>query len=578
MTRSYYRRRVAAALSVAAVLLATGCATLPTTTEPQVLKTFEPDNTAAPVESPRPGTEADLLLREFYAVSANPSSDFRAARSYLTEPMSQSWKPTDSVLVLDTIDITTQPTQDSGTRSFSVSGRVIGNLRPGGAFEPESGQYEATMELTQEDGEWRIAALPNQVVVDRTEMRNHYQPFNIYYYDAAGQTLIPDRRWVFTRVSSLGTTLLNMLVNGPAEAIAPAVSSAIPEDVTFTGYEDGVYEFGGLAQADEPTRARFAAQVVWTLSGAGVPGPYAIKGDGAALVGDSVELTTDDFADLNPVPTAEEGPDLYTLSDGAVSSVTGLDEEATPEVEPVEDLAELGNISMIDIGDDGKFAASVNINDDEQALVAGTLGESSRELLRAETLTRPSLEPGHRSALVVIDGDRVVRGSRSPATGEITINDVDIELPEDLDGDISVLRLSHTGARVAMIVDGWLAVGVVGTAESGQRSIVNVRRYAPELDGAAVTADWQPDGSLLVGTSIKANPIVRVDQDGFSVTPLPSGNVSGPVVAVGATKETMYVTDSKVIMRMPSASQGSLNWREVPGLQGVRAAPVVTRP
>ena len=130
-----------------------------------------------------------------------------------------------------------------------------------------------------------------------------------------------------------------------------------------------------------------------------------------------------------------------------------------------------------------------------------------------------------------------------------------------------------------MIVDGHLIIGVVERRDNGQRAVVNTTKYAEvELDGSAVSVDWQPDGSLLVGTSSHQRPVVRVEQDGSSLTALPSGNVGGPVVAVGATAEMMYITDSKVLMHMPLPTKDSLNWREVPGQQGVRAAPVVPRP
>lgn len=578
-------RRLVAVLSACTVFAAAGCATLPTSTEPHVLHQFNEQNDPLPVEEPREGMEPDLLLREFFAASANPTKDYEAARKYMTIAMGQEWQPDRTAFVLDSFDLTSKASTDQNKRDYTASGRIIGHLLPGGAFIPGDGsKYEATVELVQESDEWRINNLPNEIVIDRTDLRNHYEPLNLYYYDATGQTLVSDRRWVYARVSSLETSLMNMLVSGPAELIQPAVTSAIPQDVVFTGLNDGIYEFTGLAEADEQTRARFAAQVVWTLHGAGVRGPYSVKADGAALVGDAVELTTDDFSDLNPVPLPEGGPTLYTLSDGSIKSVTdNPDGSGGTTVEPVEALSKIGDISHIDIGDEGRYAASVNLNDKEQAFVVGTFAEDSkkesREVLRAESVTRPTLEPDHNSAWAVLDGQRLVRATLSATTGEVSVNDVAMELPDNLRGEITVMRLSYTGARVAMIIDGHLAVGVVERREGGERAVVNVMKYAAgELGGAAVSADWQPDGSLLVGTSIKNTPVYRVEQDGSTATALPPGNVGGPVVALGASADTMYLTDSKVLMQMPVQIRESVNWREVPGQQGVRAAPVLPRP
>lgn len=579
-------RRSLAMLSVASVFAAAGCATLPTMTEPHVLHQFNEQDDPVPIEEPREGMEPDLLLREFFAASANPTKEYEAARRYMTIAMGQQWQPDRTAFVLDRFDLTSKASTDQNKRFYTVSGRIVGNLLPGGAFRPGDGsKYEATVELVQESGEWRISNLPHEVVFDRTELRNHYEPLNLYYYDTTGQTLVSDRRWVYARVPSLETSLMNMLVGGPAELIAPAVTSAIPQDVAFTGLNDGIYEFIGLAQADEQTRARFAAQVVWTLNEAGVRGPYSVKADGAALVGDSVELTTDDFSDLTPIARPAGGPTLYTLSGGSIQSVTENPDGSGSEVEPVEALSKIGDISHIDIGDEGRYAASVNASDKEQALVVGTLGlqegkkAESREVLRAGSVTRPTLETDHNSAWAVLDGKRVIRATLSATTGEVSVSDVAMALPENLRGEITVLRLSHTGARVAMIIDGHLAVGVVERREGGERSVVNVMKYAAgELGGAAVSADWQPDGSLLVGTSITNTPVYRVEQDGSTATALPSGNVSGPVVALGASVDTMYITDSKVLMQMPVQIRETVNWREVPGQQGVRAAPVLPRP
>lgn len=573
-------RAILATCSALTLLTVTGCATLPTSTEPHALHEFEGRPDPEMAVEPTKDADPDLILREFFAASADPYSQYEAARRYLTEPMSQAWEPRESILVLDTFELSSKPMTDQTKRSYQVEGRIIGSLGPGGVFQPENQQYQATMELSQEDdGQWRIAGLPNDVVVDRVELRNHYEPRNLFFYDATDQALVPDRRWVYSGASTKEDALLNLLADGPSALIAPAVSTAGSGDLAYTGYTDGIYRFTGLADADEQTRARFAAQVVWTLASAGVPGPYPVTLNDVPIVGENNELSTETFRELDPVKQSDGGPDLYTLSNGKVVAVDGIGEGEDPVVERVEVLDNLDSISAIDIGDEGNFAAVLNISDDEQALVAGSVDGRTKEVQRAGSFARPTLEPDHNAAWAVVDGKGVIRAEYSTATSEVDVRSVRVELPEDVEGEITVLRLSNSGSRVAMIVDGHLVVGVVERGEGGERAVVNTAQYAEvELDGSAVSVDWQPDGSLLVGTSASQRPIVRVEQDGSSLTALPSGNISGPVVAVGATPEIMYLTDSKVIMRMPLPTKDSLNWREVPGQQGVRAAPVVPRP
>ena len=106
--------------------------------------------------------------------------------------------------------------------------------------------------------------------------------------------------------------------------------------------------------------------------------------------------------------------------------------------------------------------------------------------------------------------------------------------------------------------------------------MVNVTEIAAQLDGTAVSLDWQADGSLVVGTSSAESPLWRVEQDGSSLVSLPSGNVTAPVVAVASGQNTLYLTDALAMRQLPAnGTSDSAFWREVPGLQGVRSAPVV---
>ena len=67
----------------------------------------------------------------------------------------------------------------------------------------------------------------------------------------------------------------------------------------------------------------------------------------------------------------------------------------------------------------------------------------------------------------------------------------------------------------------------------------------------------------------------RVEVDGSALSSLPTGNVTAPVVAIAASSNTIYITDSRAVLRLPTSAEGSAFWREVPALQGTRAAPVV---
>ncbi|MBL7285319.1 hypothetical protein FPH17_10030 [Corynebacterium godavarianum] len=572
-----------AAVAVASIIaLTTGCTSLPANTDPHVLHPFDEQTAGGPDVTPVQGREPDLLLRDFYSAAAVPAGDYEAARAFLTGDARSAWDPRVQTLVVDSLGVTTLVGGAGNKRSFSVHGDVVGELHDGGAFTPEHGSYEATIELELVDGEWRISSLPSGVVLERSEMRDEYQPYDLYFFDPAGNELITDRRWVFAHRESLPSALISLLTQGPSDRLQPAVSgpntlaSAEEEGATiaYTGFNDGAYDFTGFGGMDEQTRKQFAAQVVWTLASAGVTGPYNLQADGEALFDGADKLTVDDFAEFSPLVDLVGDSTLYSLTDGHVSRVSG---GTASQVDGP--LGQGGNVMTADIyGEDawaGVFGDGPEGEDD--TFRVGRFGGGDEEVVKGKTFSRPTFEPNAAAVWIVAEGKNVLRTWQSTATGEYTTSEITVDLPEGVEGNISVLRLSRSSARVLMIIDGHLYTGIVQRGQTGDRSIVNVMEYASELGGSFITAEWQPDGSLLAGTSSAAAPVLRVEQDGFSTATLSAGNISAPVVAVGTSPNMLYVTDANALLQMPISGADNPLWREVPGLLGTRALPIVAR-
>ena len=139
-------KRVIAAVAAASLVLV-GCSTLPSASDPQVLRSFAPEPEVDPAVGPTPGQEADLLVREFYSASAIPSSDYSAARSFLAPEAAENWNPEESMRIVDVIELTSQNTQSSDQRAFTVRGTVIGSLASGGSYVPENSGYETTIRM-----------------------------------------------------------------------------------------------------------------------------------------------------------------------------------------------------------------------------------------------------------------------------------------------------------------------------------------------------------------------------------------------------------------------------------------------
>ena len=397
-------RKTLACLMVALTALTTSCASLPTNSAPHVIRSFTPDETETQDAGPKDGQEPDLLLRDFYHASATPDGDYEAARAYLTEGASTAWDPTGQQLVVDSIGMTTLPGSSVGQRSFAVHGQVVGTVRPGGSYSPERGDYEATIDMEMVDGQWRISSLPEGVVFERTELRNQYQPYNLYFFDQDDQELVTDRRWVHSRRETLASDLIGLLMEGPSERLRPALTGSLPSRVTYTGERDGIYTFSGFSGVSEDERARFAAQVVWTLASAGVTGPYMLEADGQSLIDGTAALDTDDFIAASPLVETVGETKLYALSSG---NVVQVDERSTHPVEG--SLGAAGDVSSVDIAGGGEWAAIFGKpgDDEDDIFRVGTFDGAEAEVMRAGTFTRPAFEPDAAAVWTVVDGKQL---------------------------------------------------------------------------------------------------------------------------------------------------------------------------
>lgn len=563
--------------TAAVVLFVSGCSTLPSDTGPQVVGTYQrQEDSPGEVIAPQPGDDPDLTLRDFYQASAVPGNDHEVARGFLTDTARGAWDASGDVMVVDSLDIVTAPANKQSSkdneRAFTVRGTIIGRLKSGGAYVPENEGYEAVIYMKMQDDRWRVDGLPAGVVMERNEMRNHYAPQSLYFYKQSNDVLVPDRRWLYKGGEESESTLITLLMEGPSASIAPATRRAAGENVTYAGYDrEQGYQFEGLVDLDAHDRTLFAAQLVWTLSKAGHTGPFKVKADGGDLVEGMDSLSVDDFADYNPEESSTALSKLYALNEGNLLEVDdGV-------AEPVQStLGSSGDVQSVDVADSGLVAAARRKSNNDFSLQIGELDGQLQDAVDGPTLARPTFEYNGQAAWTVVDGDRIVRVVRSKTTGRISKSEVDARSIDDIEGEISVIRLSHSGARVAMVIDGHVYIAAVAQSSSGDKRIVNAREVGPEVSGSALSLDWNMDGSLIVGTSSSQSPVWRIEQDGSSASTMPTGNITAPVVAVASSPTKLFITDSHAMLELPSTVMDETNWREVSGLQGRRSSPIVS--
>ena len=569
-------KTLGAVLSVA--VLVSSCASLPNSSEPQSLKRL--DNPSSQQDSgPISGREPDLLLRDFYANSANPLKQYAQARNYLTPDANNQWKPGPETVIIDRIGMSRNSTAGADHVSYTVTGTIVGTLGEGGAYSPRNEDYHAVVTLERRDGEWRIAELPNQAIIERTELRNRYIPRDLYFFDPTGNTLVPDRRWMFAGTNTQDTALISLLLAGPSPMLAPGVMDELPNSAAYTRTNNGVYELTGLSNLSEAARRRLAAQLTWTLALAEISEPFSFSIDGDLVRNDrnNPKLSVNDFPEYNPSASGTSAGVLYALTNGKASSISDGNVVAVPGF-----LGTNGGIESMDVAslNHTNVAASVvtaNAEGDKKSqLYMGPVDGDSTKILTAATLTKPTFEANSQAVWTVMDGNKVMRVAQSSSNSSISQTEVDTSELGENHGDISVLRLSPTGVQAAFIVDGRVYVATVARPTAGDRKLTNVRELVPAIGDSAITLEWSVNSTLLVGTVSTDTPVWRAEVDGSSAIPLSSGNIVAPVVAVSSNSSTVFITDSRVALQL-STSGNSTYWREVPGLEGARSITIVPR-
>nr|WP_232320493.1 MtrAB system accessory lipoprotein LpqB [Rhodococcus sp. WMMA185] len=583
-------RSALAAAAIAVLLVVSGCASLPDASTPQAIGTVNTDPPGSSVVAPAPGRAPDLLLRDFFEAITDPSDQHLAARQFLTPTEAESWDDAGSVTVVDKIDVLPEErTADRAT--YTIRANKVGQLEPGGQYVAMDGSFQTEISLSRDDGEWRISELPDGVILDRAKFLNSYQRKSLYFLDPSETMVVPDPRWVWAPQDRMALQLVDLLIDGPKGALSSAVRNELGGDVSVVGQimkADGRsvhvglnlggirIDFAGLGAKDELAKQLFAAQVIWTLANAGISGPYVLLADGQPLDNRYPNgWTTADVASMNPFATSSAAVGLHALREGSMVSVAGGGVTPVPGY-----FGSTGNMRSLALSQDGRMVAAVadtGLDEPEptSALMVGTYGEGAAMVLEGDAITRPTWAPGGSAIWAVVNGDKVIRVLRDPATGRTSVVDVDAGAIRALGSTITELRLSRDGVRAALIVDGKVYLAIVTQLPNGEYSLTNPHAVANGLGSPAVSLDWSTSDTIVVARSASEMPVVQVAVDGSRLDALPSRNLTTPVVAVDASTTTEFVADARAVFQLNNNDPaGDRYWREVPGLTGVKAIPI----
>ncbi|MEX7470804.1 MtrAB system accessory lipoprotein LpqB [Mycobacterium adipatum] len=579
-------------LAVATVLAvaAAGCAGVPSSSAPQAIGTVDlPPPPSLP--TPTPGMEPDVLLREFLKATADPANRHLAARQFLTESASRGWDDAGSALLIDRVVFT--ETRRPELVTVSMQADILGSLSELGVFETAEGALPdpGPIVLVKTPGGWRIDRLPNGVFLDWQQFQQTYKRNTLYFTDPTGNTVVPDPRYVAVADSDqLATELLSKLITGPRPEMARTVRNLLAAPLRLRGpvtradggktgvgrgYGGARIELENLSTTDPHTRQLLAAQIIWTLSRAGINGPYVINVDGAALDDRFAEgWNTADVAATDPGAADGAGAGLHALVGG---SLVSLDGQRAPRVPGP--FGQMPDQVSAALSRSGQEVASVMVlrpgaPDMASSLWIGPIGGAAGQALDGRTLTRPSWALDD-AIWIVVDGVNVVRVLQD-ALGQPARIPVDsTALAAKFPGAITELQLSRDGTRAAMVIDGRVILAGVEQTPGGGYALTYPRRLGFGLGETAVSLSWRTGDDIVVTRTDGAHPVSYVNLDGVN-SDGPSGNLAGPVTVVAANPSTVYVADRRGVLQLSgSAADDDLAWSEVRPLMIAGALPVL---
>jgi hypothetical protein len=221
------RRRLRLAVPLLTLALLAGCVAIPTSGDVQTAPIDTgTDDIATVVLPPGPvdGQSASEILQGFLRAGRAPQGPYSVAQQFLAP--NTEWSGTARVLV--TTPGTVNPIAiDADTWGVTVT--VIGEVDATGRYTTIPAQQQTlTYDLTQVDGQNRIARADPGTVLTSNAFLNAFRGYSLYFFDPSFDYLVPDLRW-FPATRSVAQRIVDELLVGSTWLGPGVVVSAFPE-------------------------------------------------------------------------------------------------------------------------------------------------------------------------------------------------------------------------------------------------------------------------------------------------------------------------------------------------------------
>lgn len=397
---------------------------------------------------PRAGAlPAEVVAGFLDAMTATPIQT-TTAQEFLTRDAQAAWDPGERTI---TYDEATQP-RGSTTVRVRLRGAEYFDARGSHQGPLPADERRLALPMQREDGEWRIARVPDALIVPESWFEQTFRRVSLYFFDPSARILVPEPVFV-PAGDQFATALTTSLLRGPGRALEGVSRTFIPSGLRFglsvPVTEDGVAELtleGYAGQLSPQASELMLAQLAWTLRQD--PSIRALRvtlgGQQVTLPGGRTQVDVDEGSTYDPTGLQSSGL-LFGLREGLLVAGPA---EGLGAVDGPFGTAEQG-LRSVGVNLTGERAAGVTTSGD-RVLVAAVRGEEERvEQVASDgvDLLQPAWDFSDRIWLLDNRPDGAVIthiGPRGPET---------LEVPGITGRPVSAFLVSRDGSRLVAVVD-----------------------------------------------------------------------------------------------------------------------------
>ncbi len=487
------RGMIAAAVAALSLLALAGCGGIPTS-GPVVpggaLSEADPEYVVSP-NSPEQGDSPQEILDGFMLAVRAPTADFHTARQFLTADLSASWKPEAEVSIrVGDEKIAEAPGSTADAPALAYGFDSDASVDDAGRYREQTvSSRTLDFSFARVDGEWRISAAPDGIVLTEVAFQRAFAAAPLYFFDQSERYLVPDVRWFAARPTTTPTAEVGALLKGPDSWLTPALLTEFPTGTALG--PGGVVVSGGRATVDLTVQAASASSEALGR----------MQQQLVATLGVSDVALTASGIPLGPV-AGEAAPAKDPQPSCAVLAGTTKDFGCATSG----GIADIDGISDVLVADGATTATLAH----DQKSVVYLAGDGSVHLLAANSAQSAVIDsrPGLLAPTLDPFGD--IWSATGGAKGRIEVFDrsgkdlgVDVaDLPAN--ARIAGIALSRDGTRLAVLLSSGTGSRLLVFGVARQDGIPTQLRSPLELlapAGRPVSIAWTDEATLVVVTA-----------------------------------------------------------------------------